>query len=78
MSVLVVGNGYQASVCGLGKIRALQNLSQKRVTIAVREELRRHYGSPHVSVSCEATLISDGWFGSCTVHGAKYRYEVIP
>lgn len=77
MSILVVGNGCQASVPGLGKIRGLQNLSQKRVTIAVREELRRRYGSPHVSVSCGATLTSDGWCGSCTIYGEKWRYKVI-
>jgi hypothetical protein len=74
MSTLVVGNGYQASLPGLGKIRGLLNLSRKRVTIAVRQELRRQYGLPYVIVSCEAALASKGWNGSCTIHGKKFEY----
>jgi len=74
MSTLSVDNGYCTSLVGLGKIRGLDMLSQKRVTKAVREELRRNYGMPNVAVSCEATLASDGWLGSCTIHGKKFEY----
>jgi len=36
MSVLLVTNGYQTSIQGLGKNRGLENLSQKRISVAVR------------------------------------------
>jgi hypothetical protein len=74
MSTLTINNGYRASLVGLGKIRGLEKLSQKRITKAVREELRRNYGLSHVAVSCDATLASDGWHGSCTIHDKDFEY----
>ncbi len=76
MSILILDNGYRVSLPGLGKIRGLLNLSKKRVTIAVREELRRQYGFSYITVSCDAMLASDGWHGSCNICGEEFGYKI--
>lgn len=76
MITLLVSNGYQTLLPQLGKIRGVLNLSQKRVTKAVREELRRQYGLPYVSVSCQAALAVDVWRGSCRIHGEDFGYSI--
>jgi len=76
MSTLIVGNGYRASLSGLGRNRGLQNLSQTRVSKAVREALRQQYGETNVSVGCEPELVSGGWHGLCTVHGEGFGYKI--
>jgi hypothetical protein len=76
MITLLVGNGYQTSLPRLGKIRGVLNLSQKRVTKAVREELRRQYGLPYITVSCAAALAVDGWRGSCKIHGEGFGFSI--
>ncbi len=77
MSTLTVSNGYRAPLLGLGRNRAIQNLSQKRITKAVREELRRHYGLSNVEVCCAAKLTSDEWRGSCKIHQEDLTYKIV-
>jgi hypothetical protein len=76
MSTLIVGNGYQTSLPGLGRNRGFQNLSQKRVSKAVRENLRKHYGLLNVEVGCTPELASDGWHGSCKLYEEKFHYKI--
>ncbi len=76
MTTLTVSNGYQASLPGVGKIRGLRNLTEKRVTKAVREELRRWYGFDDIEVTCEAALTAHGWEGRCKIHGEPLRFKL--
>ncbi len=77
MSTLTVGNGYRATLQGLGRNRAIQELSQKRITKAVREELRQRYGLLNVEVTCTARLAQDGWHGSCKIYRESFDYKII-
>ena len=76
LSVLPVQNGYRAVIPGLGKIRVLEQLSEKRITKAVREELRSKYGEPKVEVSCTALFHDGHWRGCCEIDGRLYEYSV--
>jgi hypothetical protein len=76
MPVLQVENGYRADIPGLGKIRVFAQLSEKRITRAVREELRRKYGEPKVEVSCTALFHKGHWRGRCEIDGRRYEYRV--
>jgi hypothetical protein len=76
MSTLTVSNGYRVPLLRLGRNRAIQNLSQKRITKAVREELRQRYGLSNVEVCCSARLTSDGWRGSCKIHQEDLSYKI--
>lgn len=79
MSVVFIGNGDQICLAGLGKVRAVAQLSEKRVTKAVREALRTEYGQSAVKVSCTATLSAgQNWEGGCSIHGKPYRYTINP
>lgn len=76
MSILTISNGYRVPLLRLGRNRPIQNLSQKRVTKAVREELRRHYGLSNVEVCCAAKLTPDGWRGSCKIYEEEFTYGI--
>jgi hypothetical protein len=73
---LTVGNGYRASLSGLGRNRGFEELSQKRITKKVREVLRQKYGLPNVEVSCAASLTTHGWQGSCKIYSEEFRYKI--
>ena len=74
--LLANGKGYQIPVPGLGKIQVFENLSQKRVTKAVREALRARYGEENVKVSCAAKFVDGCWEGKCTVRGQDLEYQI--
>jgi hypothetical protein len=76
MARLDVQNGYHATIPGLGKVRSLQRLSQKRITKAVREELRAQYGYAKVEVSCTSCFKDGHWEGSCAILGKPYIYDI--
>jgi hypothetical protein len=76
MGTLVVDSGYRTSMEGLGRNRGILRLSQKRVSKAVREALRRQFGEPNISVSCTPELVSDGWHGECEIYKRKCRYKI--
>lgn len=75
MASLMVSNGARLAVPGLGKIRGLRDLSEKRVTKAVRNELRGQYGPPAAEVSCNAVPTPAGWRGVCKINGNEFSYE---
>jgi len=76
MAVISVSNGYQSSLIGLGVVRQLLELSEKRITIVARKTLRKHYGPENVEVSCQAELVRNRWRGQCTVHNESLVYEI--
>ncbi len=76
MTRLTVTNGYQTALPGVGKIRGLRNLSQMRVTKAVREKLQSWYGEEAIEVTCGATRSPDGWQGHCKIHGEAFEYKL--
>lgn len=77
MSRLIVCNGYRADLPGLGKIRPLLSLSEKRVSMSVRSELRNRYGFDKVEVECKVVRSSNKWLGGCTIAGKPLKYEVF-
>lgn len=50
MPTLTVGNGFTTTIAGLGRNQNFPNLSEKRITKAVRAALRNKYGHEHVEV----------------------------
>lgn len=76
MALLIVKNGFRSELPGLGRNKGIFTLSEKRVTMAVREELRKEYGLPYVIVCCRANLINDKWHGRCTINDIEYKYEI--
>ena len=76
MPTLSVKNGYHQPLDGLGKITAFQNLSQKRVTKATREALRRRFGRDSVVVSCSASFTGTEWTGECTINDEGFTYRI--
>ena len=76
MPILIVDNGFRHELPGLGKNTPFRELSEKRVTKAVRECLRRHYGQTAVEVSCEAHMSAGAWEGQCRIDGRQYPYRI--
>lgn len=77
MARLVLRDIRQMEISGLGSHRPFRELSQKRITKAVREALREQYGSDKVEVSCSATCNGGIWAGKCRVNGTSYSYQVM-
>ena len=75
MATLSVGNGFTATLDGLGRNQNFPNLSEKRVTKAVREILRGHYRD-RVAVSCDAAFERGEWVGACEIDSAAHSYSV--
>jgi len=76
MKKLIIGNLYQTEIPGLGKYVDFEKLSQKRVTISVRQKLRNKFGNENVIVSCKAIFEHGVWKGTCIINGKKYNYLV--
>ena len=76
MNSLTVTNGYVGDLPGLGRIRKLESLSEKRITKAVRAKLRLEYGDENVCVACKAILCEKGWRGRCTIDAEEFGYIV--
>jgi len=76
MAFLIVQNEYSSKLPGLGKIRPFPELSEKRITKAVRKNLRSKYGDINVKVSCKAFFFEGMWLGECEIVGKKYKYEI--
>ncbi len=56
--------------------RNFPNLSEKRITKAVRGALRNEYGHEHVEVSCAAAFGNGEWVGACDIQGEPQRYRL--
>ena len=76
MNSLKVSNGYVMILPNLGKTRDLLSLSEKSITQAVRDELRKWYGPENVEVSCDATFHEGRWRGHCKIWGETCDYTV--
>lgn len=76
MAMLTVGDGFATEIPGLGRHQNFMNLSQKRVTKAIRSALRAQYGEARVEVSCEAVFADGEWVGACKIAGRPHRYHV--
>jgi hypothetical protein len=68
----------ELQIDGLGRRKPLRELSDKRITMAVRQVLRKQFGFDNVMVPC-ATLQRDGtWVGECLLDEVKFNYRVQP
>ena len=76
MPIMSVENGYRVEMHGLGKTVPLRNLSEKRITEAVRKKLRSKYGHNNVTVSCSVDFKKDKWIGKCSITKKSYQYEI--
>lgn len=76
MPTLTVGNGFTTTMPGLGRNRNFPNLSEKRITRAVRDAPRQQYGDCGVEVSCSAAFERDQWVGACEIAGHPQSYTV--
>jgi hypothetical protein len=73
---LVLSDIRKLDIPGLGSQREFRQLSQKRITKAVRAALREQYGTD-VEVSCSATCNGGIWAGTCRVNGTSYSYRLM-
>jgi len=76
MALLVVENGFNSEIPGLGRNKNISNLSKKQITKAVREKLRSEYGLINVTVSCRADYYDGTWHGRCTIRDEEFKYEI--
>jgi len=76
MALLIVQNGFRTELPGLGKIKLISKLGEKRITKAVRKKLRSEYGILNVIVSCKADFFDKTWHGRCTINDVGYKYEI--
>lgn len=72
----IIGLNISRQLYGLANRKTLQNLSEKTVTVKVREELRRIYGHS-VEVTCVASCQSGIWKGKCKISGQVYDFDVL-
>lgn len=78
MALLVYMGSKKLDIPGLAHNKLLAELSQKRITKAVRETLRKQYGFPNVKVSCTATIVHGSiWTGKCTINGIETPYRLM-
>ncbi|MFW6124317.1 MAG: hypothetical protein ACOC5G_03765 [Acidobacteriota bacterium] len=73
MKKLIIGNLHQTEIPGLGKYTSFEDLSQKRITKAVRQNLRKEFGNESVTVSCTASFVNGLWRGTCIINGQEYN-----
>lgn len=76
MPTLTIGNGFTATIPGLGRNQNFPNLSEKRITKAVRAALRDEYGDRRVEVSCAAAFDNGEWVGACEIEGEPQQYRL--
>lgn len=74
---LEVTNGYEGTLLGLAKNKRLRDLSEKRITKAVRAALRLRYGVQCVTVSCTAIFSNEMWRGRCSISQVEYEYKIL-
>jgi hypothetical protein len=66
----------RVTLAGLGRNKSLLSLSEKRITKAVRETLRRHWPNARIWVSCAASIEEGNWRGACGIEDAEYDYWI--
>jgi hypothetical protein len=70
-------NGSALDMPGLGARGNYPNLSEKRITKAVRDRLRQEH-EPHtkVIVSCEAKQTGNTWEGQCWLDSVEHTWRL--
>ncbi len=77
MPVLIIRGVCRINLPTLGQVKALADLSEKRVTKAVRQVLRTRFGRHNVEVTCKAIQARRSiWTGLCKINGQRYCYIV--
>jgi|SRR5712691_4630158 len=76
MPAPTVGTGFTTTIPGLGRNQNFPNLSEKRITKAVRAALRDEYGEQRVEVSCAAAFENGEWIGVCEIEGEPQQYQL--
>ena len=76
MVVLIVQNEYSSRLAGLGKRKPISELSEKRITVVVRKNLRSEYGKSDVIVSCKVFFLDGTWNSKCTINDVEYNYKI--
>lgn len=76
MALLSVQNGFRTELPGLGKNKLMSKLGEKRITKAVRENLRLKYGYLNVEVSCSAYFVNGIWQGKCKINNEVFNYKI--
>jgi 23S rRNA C2498 (ribose-2'-O)-methylase RlmM len=80
MARLVVSNPTMSDlaieIIDLARYKSLHELSEKRITKAVRDALRKQ-GCAGVEVSCSASLSGDVWVGKCRIDGISFDYRLM-
>jgi len=77
MARLAIMNFDDMEIPELASRKPVPELSQTRITTAVREALRTHYGPGHVQVRRTATLQAQVWRGWCLINGTMRPYQVM-
>jgi hypothetical protein len=76
MAALHLSNGTTIQLPGLGKTKPVSKLSEKRITRAVRDALRKQLPNVAVRVSCSASYSGNTWAGQWWRVGVPSRYTV--
>ena len=77
MPTLLVGDGFETALPGLGRKTEFSNLTEQTVTRAVREALHKQYGRDHVvEVSGAAYFMRGEWVGEYRVDHQSHSYRV--
>jgi len=76
MARLIVARTNRIEIPGLARNKGFSELSEKRITKAVRESLRQKYGSDKVRVSCAAILVRGVWTGTCWIDGIEQPHQL--
>jgi len=77
MPVLNIPQVLHINVNGLGARKPLLSLSQKRITVKIRELLRSQFPNGHVEVSCTANIQNNCWHGTCRINGSQHHYTIM-
>jgi hypothetical protein len=75
MPTLIIGEKV-LEMPGLGRNKPLSELSQKRITKAVRQALRAKYGLEAIACSCRAEIESGTWAGRCWIEGQEHVFKI--
>jgi hypothetical protein len=79
MPQLHISNGFTKPLSGLGARTQFSQLSEKRVSKSVREEvLRPRYGKSNVKVSCAPRFDGKFWRGDCKINGRQEKFWISP
>jgi len=77
MARLAIMHFNDIDIPELASKKPVPELSQKRITMAVREVLQMLYGGENVQVCSTATMQAQVWRGWCWIDGTIRPYQVM-